>query len=305
MQSALEQRLGLELQDDAIANLETLGDLRALVEQQPWMSPSSQEISPAAEDHPAPAHPAEHHEAATTEHIYPRWPWSWPIRAIRVAFIELIMRPLIWLFLAPRVVRETAELPRGPVLLIANHLTSIDGALILYALPPDLRRNVAIAMSGQMLLEFRQARNQQSALRNLLAPAAYWLITALFNVFPLPQRRGFRKSFAHAGSAMDRGYSVMIFPEGRRSPDGRLQRFLPGIGLLAQQSRVPIVPIALIGLNEMRSGKARWFRSGQLEIHIGQAIPVEEEADPAQLTATLEQNIRQLQSPASQKPVSR
>jgi long-chain acyl-CoA synthetase len=208
------------------------------------------------------------------------------------------MRPLIWLFLAPRVVRETVELPRGPMLVIANHVTAIDGALVLYALPGNLRRRVAVAMSGEMLLDLRRGRNQQSALRNLLAPAGYWLVTALFNVFPLPHLRGFRKSFAHAGSAMDRGYSVMIFPEGSRSRDGNLQPFLPGTGLLTQQSRVPVVPVALIGLGEMRAGKTRWFRSGQLEVRIGEAVPVDEAADPAQLTAKLEQSVRQLQAGA-------
>ena len=124
-------------------------------------------------------------------------------------------------------------------------------------------------MSVRCFLDLRRGRNQRSALRDLLAPAGYWLVTALFNVFPLPRLRGFRKSFAHAGEAMDRGYSVMIFPEGTRSSDGELHPFRPGIGLLAQQSRVPVVPVALIGLGEMRTGKTRWFRSGQLEVHVG------------------------------------
>ncbi len=294
LQSALEQRLGLELEDDAIARIETLGDLRAMVEREDGRGRPS-----TAEVHPTAVPTAKEPEAAASEHIYPRWPWSWPIRAVRVAFVELAMRPLIWLLAAPRVVRETADLPPGPMLVIANHVTAIDGALVLYALPGNLRRRIAVAMSGEMLLDLRRGRNQESALRNLLAPAGYWLVTALFNVFPLPNLRGFRKSFAHAGSAMDRGYSVMIFPEGRRSRDGKLQPFLPGIGLLAQQSRVPVVPVALIGLSEMRAGKTRWLRSGQLEVRIGGAVPVEEAEDPAQLTAKLEQSVRQLQSPST------
>jgi long-chain acyl-CoA synthetase len=121
-------------------------------------------------------------------------------------------------------------------------------------------------------------------------------VTALFNVFPLPRLRGFRKSFAYAGEAMDRGYSVLIFPEGTRSPDGLLHPFRPGIGMLAQQSRVPVVPVALIGLGEMHGGKTRWFRSGQLEVHVGDAVAVEEGAEPAQLTARLEENVRRLRA---------
>ena len=63
--------------------------------------------------------------------------------------------------------------------------------------------------------------------------ATYWLLTALFNVFPLPRLQGFRQSFAHAGEALDRGYSVLIFPEGTRSQTGEIAPFRQGIGLLA------------------------------------------------------------------------
>ena len=182
------------------------------------------------------------------------------------------------------------------MLVIANHLTAYDGALIVYALPWSLRQNLAIAMSGEMLLDFRNGRNQRSLLRNLLAPLAYWLVTALFNVYPLPRLHGFRRSFAHAGEAMDRGYTVLIFPEGARSRDGKLHPFRPGIGLLAQESRVPVVPVTLIGLGAMRAEKTRWFRSGKLQVRVGEAIPVDETAQPAELTATLEESVRQLLS---------
>ena len=222
------------------------------------------------------------------------------MQAIRAVFLELVIRPLVWFLGAPRVIRETADLPQGPVLFIANHVTAYDAALVLYALPGRLRRHTASAMSGEMLLDLRrgqnQGRNKDDALLNFFAPPAYWLVTALFNVFPLPRLRGFQKSFAHAGEAMDRGYSVLIFPEGTRSLDGKLNHFRPGIGLLANQSRVPIVPVALIGLGEMRAGKTRWFRSGKLEIRVGKPIAIEEGADPAQLTAILEESIRQLRS---------
>jgi long-chain acyl-CoA synthetase len=304
LQSALEQQLGLELEDDAIAMAQTLGELRVMIEKDAASEPLSQAGSSAAYGHPAAPFPAKTTEALSrsqmetiaSEHWYPRWPWTWPIRTIRVAFVEVVMRPLVWLLVAPRVVRPMGELPQGPVLVIANHVTAYDGALILYALPGRLRRRVAIAMSGEMLLDLRRGREQRSALCNLLAPMAYLLVTALFNVFPLPRLRGFRRSFAHAGEAMDRGYSVLIFPEGTRSHDGKLQPFRPGIGLLAQESRVPVVPVALIGLGEMRTGKARWFRSGRLEVRMGVATLIEEETDPTELTAKLEESVSRLQS---------
>jgi long-chain acyl-CoA synthetase len=303
LQSALEQRLGVELDDDAIAGAETLGELRALLELDEGASFSSQMTSDAAQVRAGSASPAEGtasarqmREGGESEIVYPRWPWRWPIRAIRVAFIELIMRPLIWLLAAPGVMREGGELPRGPVLVIANHVTAYDGALVLYALPGRLRRRMAIAMSAEVLLDLRRGRNQKSALRNLFAPAGYWLVIVLFDVFPLPRQRGFQRSFAHAGEAMDRGYSVMIFPEGTRSADGTMHAFRAGIGLLAQESCVPVVPVALSGLGEMRARRRRWFRSGQLEVRVGEAIPVEEGAEHGPLTQTLQESVRRLQS---------
>jgi long-chain acyl-CoA synthetase len=215
---------------------------------------------------------------------------------IRIGFIELVMRPLIWILAAPRVVRETTQLPDGPLLVVANHVTAYDGALVLYALPGRLRRRMAVAMSGEMLLDFRRGRNQGNALMNLLAPAAYWLVVALFNVFPLPRQRGFRRSFAHAGEAMDAGDSVMVFPEGTRSRDGEMNRFRPGIGLLAQESGVPVLPVALIGLGAMRQGKVRWFRSGRLEVRVGNVISVDESAEAAELATKFEGSVRRLYS---------
>jgi len=303
LRSALEQRLGLELEDDTIVEVETLGGLRALLNWNEGTGLSSQTAGTAPETGPAPVNPADvtatvsqPNERDASEYVFPRWPWSSLIRAVRIVFLELIMRPLIWLLAAPRIVHETPDLPLGPILVITNHVTAYDGALVLYALPTRLRRRVAIAMSGELLMDLRKGRNQQSTLRNMLAPTGYWLVTGLFNVFPLPRLRGFRKSFAHAGEAMDRGYSVLIFPEGARSPDGLLHPFRPGIGLLAQQSRVPVVPVALIGLGEMRERKTRWFRSGQLQVRVGEAMAIEEGAEPAQLTARLEESVRRLLS---------
>jgi long-chain acyl-CoA synthetase len=193
------------------------------------------------------------------------------------------------------VIYKTSNIPPGPMLVIANHVSSYDGALVLYALPGRLRRRIAIAMSGEMLLDFRLGRNQGNALLNLSGPPQYWLVTALFNVFPLPRLHGFRKSFNHAGEAIDRGYSVMVFPEGAvNRDDGTMHSFRQGIGLLAKESQVPVLPVALIGLHEMRS--SGWFRSKSLEIRIGEPIAMDDTIEPAELTTKLEAAVRNLLS---------
>lgn len=300
LQTELEQRLELEFADDAMAAVQTLGELRQLIRSQSatpaaLAAPTEQAgdtIVGAQQLQTPGAVPSQINAPESSSFIYPRWPWSWPIRAARVAFIELVMRPLIRLLAAPQVAFASDALPQTPLLVIANHVSAYDGALVLYALPPKLRRRMAIAMAGEMLADLRRGKNQENWLYNLLAPLSYGLVTALFNVFPLPRMHGFRQSFEYAGEAMDRGYSVLVFPEGTRRADGEVHPFRQGIGLLAQQSRVSVLPVALIGLD--RISRSGWFRSGDLKIHVGEAIAVDEGADPAELTRTFEEKLRQL-----------
>jgi long-chain acyl-CoA synthetase len=192
------------------------------------------------------------------------------------------------------------------MLIIANHVTTYDLPLLLYALPRNIRLHTAAAMSGEILEDLRHGRNRQWL--NPLGPPAWLLITALFNVFPLPRRRGFQRSFAHAGEALDRGLNVIIFPEGTRSPDGTLAPFRPGIGLLVKQSSVPVLPIALRGLGELKTRKRRWFRSGTLQVRIGQPIHFPPDATEAAITARLHAEVENLlatdQSKTSQLPQS-
>jgi len=308
LQSALEQRLGAEIDDDAIANIATLGELRALIAdasesaesftlstQPSEASPTAYAaISPPATNTPAASAPRRPTQSSADAMIYPRWPWTWPVRMLRVLFLECAMRPLVWFLATPRIVPAKSTLPQGPLLLIANHVSAYDGALVLAALPAHLRRRVACAMSGEMLVDLRKGRNQPIKLLQPFAPIGYWLITALFNVFPLPRHRGFRRSFQHAGAAMDHGDSVLIFPEGTRSATGELAAFRQGIGLLAREANVPVLPIALLGLGAMRARKLHWFRSGTLEIRVGEALHISEDDDAANITVKLESALRTL-----------
>jgi long-chain acyl-CoA synthetase len=217
--------------------------------------------------------------------IYPRWPWWKPMQWIRSVFLELIAQPFVWFLGNPRVVRPPRLKPDEPMLIVCNHVTAYDGALVEYALPGRMRRWVAAAMLGEMLEDFRHFRNPDTGRFMLFGPAAYWLTTALYNVFPLPRRRDFQRSFAHAGEALDRGYNVLIFPEGTRSEAGELAPFRTGIGLLVKQAHAPVLPVALIGLGELKEKGHGWFRSGQLEVRVGEPLrfgPLETEAEITQ-----------------------
>ena len=237
--------------------------------------------------------------------LYPEWPWWKPIQWIREAFIEAVIRPITWLLAAPRVVGPEKPLPQGPLLIVANHVTAFDGPLMVYALPGQYRRWIATAMLGEMLEDYRHWRNPDWPPGHkgfyILGPPAYWLVTALFNVFPLPRQRDFQRSFAHAGKALDHGYNVMVFPEGARSAEGRLARFRPGIGLLAKQSYVSVLPVGIRGLGELVTGARRWFRSGTIEVHIGEAIRFGAEENEAAITARLHDEVERLMGDAGSK----
>ena len=278
LQSAIEQQFAVVLEDEAFLKIETLGELRAAIGHDSGPEPA--EAGP--ETQPVVVVPS-----AARDFVYPRWPWFAPVTWLRVVFLEVVMRPVVWLLLKPGIRASASALPRKPMLLIANHVTLFDFALMLYGLPGHVRRRVAVAAAGEMLDDWRHARNQGSWWLNVLAVPQYWLLTALFNVFPLPRQAGFRRSFAHIGEALDRGYNVAIFPEGRRSADGRLQVFRPGIGLLAQESKAAVLPVGLRGMDELVAGRRRWFHAALVEVRVGVPITVPEGVSAEQISRNL------------------
>ncbi len=161
-----------------------------------------------------------------------------------------------------------------------------------------MRRRIAVAMAGDMLEDYRHFRNPERAPGKrgfyLPGPLIYLLLTALFNVFPLPRRRNFQRSFAHAGAAMDRGYNVLVFPEGTRSAEGKLARFRGGIGLLVKQSGAMVLPVAIRGLGELKAAQPGWFRSGKIEVHVGQPMRFAPEETEAAITERLHAEVERL-----------
>ena len=286
LQSSIETRFGVALDDAAYQSAKTLGDLKRLLRTPRLMGAEVREFEEAA------AAPAMRRE----EHIYPAWPWSPVMHAVRVLFQEAIARPLTWFLAVPRVVWDQPPTAEKPLLIVANHVTAFDVPLVLYALPREIRDRVAVAMAGELLLDWRKARKQGNWFLNLVAPIEYGLVTALYNVFPLPQLRNFRASFAHAGRAMDRGYHVLVFPEGERTRDRKMHAFLGGSGLLWKELHADALPVFLGGIAEMKVEASRWFRSGRVSVRVGKKLAPLAEADPAEWTRRLEEAMRGMEN---------
>ncbi len=279
LQSAIETRFGIELNDGDYQRVKTLGELKRLL-QAPGPSVAAAtttlDRAPQGQDREtfeeSGANVPLEIRARSDPHTYPTWPWSWPLRVVRFVFQEAVARPLVRLLAKPRVKSDLTAEPSEPVLIVANHVTAYDVPLILFGLPRGMRNRVAVAMGAEILLDFRKARNLGNPFLNLLGPLAYWLVTGLYNVFPLPQTGSFHKSFAHAGRAMDRGYQVIVFPEGVRTRDGKMHEFLGGSGILWKDLRAAAVPVYLGGVAEMKLRGSCWFRSGRISVRVGKLI---------------------------------
>jgi long-chain acyl-CoA synthetase len=230
-----------------------------------------------------------------TDFFYPRWVQRWPIPWIRRVVYYFVTWPATQILSMPRITgREGLDNEKGPVLVVCNHVTYLDAGFVLAALPHHLR-NLAVAMEGERVQRMRRPPKEWRWWERVAACAAYWSMTPLFHVFPLPQRAGFRESFRFAGDAADKGYSVLVFPEGRRTPDGKLWPFRSGIGLLSASLGLPVVPIRIHGLWELkltgRRGFARW---GSIRVNVGKPIRFSPGTDASEITRTLESAVREL-----------
>ncbi len=249
LMSALEDRYQVDLSEANFAQVSTVADLERMLHQ------------------PQRAQQSGYH--------YPRWAQRWPVTWIRNFFYYLLSLPATLIMAHPKIVgRENLEGVEGPVLITCNHITYIDVGFVLIAMPARIRNRLAVGMLGERLWGMWRPPASMNVLARWWQQAGYYLVVALFNVFPLPQQSGVRESFAFAGESVDRGYSVVVFPEGRRTPDGKPSPFRSGVGLLAQRLGIPVVSLRIDGLFDMKLSGRKIARRGELKVHDWQAFTV-------------------------------
>lgn len=269
---ALEDRYQIEIDEAAFTAATTVGDVEKIVG------------AGAADVDAARSYP------------YPSWPQSRAVRWLRVALFYLLVLPitsaLCWVRVGGRNHLRGLD---GPALFVANHITFIDHALILSALPRRYRRRMAIAMEGERLRWWRRPPPGTSLWRRVRWRAQYVLVVTLFNTFPLPQKSGFRRSFAYAGESVDRSYSVLVFPEGTRTVDGRIQPFMAGTGLLAARLGVPVVPVRITGLFELKQQRRRFCAPpGRVSVTFGEPVTYSHGAEASVISADLQRRVASL-----------
>jgi long-chain acyl-CoA synthetase len=269
---ALEESFQVTLDEARFGVARTIGDLEALTEPIETAGPASV----------APVEPID----------FPAWSRSWPARTLRRASLPTWILPLGRVFAKPQVEGlEHLRQIEGPVIFAANHQSHLDTPVILDALPPAWRYRVAPAMAK----EFFKAHfyPEQFSRKEYLANSTnYYLASLFFNAFPLPQREaGTRQTLRYIGELISNGYSILIFPEGKRTQAGEINRFQPGAAMIAARLEVPVVPVRLEGLDRILHQTWKFPQRGMARVAFGAPVLLKG-SDYVAMAAQVEEAVR-------------
>jgi 1-acyl-sn-glycerol-3-phosphate acyltransferase len=168
---------------------------------------------------------------------------------------ELVVSPLLRAYFQPQASGQEFVPPTGPAIIAANHLSAADEVFT----PITARREVLYFAKDEYF--------NQPGLRGRITG---WTFRQLGQV---PVDRDNPRAAAIAVDVgvqlLTRNKALGIYPEGTRSPDGRMHKFRTGVARLALRSGAPVVPVGLIGTNLVLPEGARRWRRAPVEVHYG------------------------------------
>lgn len=138
--------------------------------------------------------------------------------------------------------------PSGPLLLAANHCSYLDPPLIALGLP----RQITFLAKAE-----------------LFSVPIFSQLIRWNGAFPVARGQGDMKALRQALRLLQEEKALLVFPEGTRSPDGRLQPLESGVSWLAIKSGAPVVPLYIGGTYEAFSREAKWPRPSKVHITVG------------------------------------
>lgn len=212
----------------------------------------------------------------------PRWalsPWA---RLVRRATWRWEVARHVGYYCSPLRVEGAhhfSSVPK-PVIIIPNHASHFDTVVALHVIPPPLRSRTAIAAAAD---RFYQTwwRSVRFSLR--------------YNAFPI-ERGGGRRALDYADELIERGWSLVIYPEGHRSRDGRVQPFHHGVSILALQHRVPVLPVYMHGTAAIIPvGTKNATGPVPVTVTIGEPVLLDPSLSITEGTAVLEEAMRALE----------
>jgi len=176
------------------------------------------------------------------------WAHGSTARLIRTLGVWGFMKPAITLFGSPKVIGadRLADI-KGPVVFAANHHSHADTSLLLATIPSHLRHDMVVAAGADYFFPNR-----------LTAAASALFIGAI----PIERQRLSKLSISNAITALQKGRSLLIFPEGGRSPDGWGRPHRPGAAFVSKRTGAMVIPVYIEGTGRiLPKGKKRPTRS--------------------------------------------
>ncbi|MGY6500535.1 MAG: lysophospholipid acyltransferase family protein [Acidimicrobiales bacterium] len=213
------------------------------------------------------------------------WARRYPARVARLALVEGLMRPVV-AGIAPPERRGLDRLDRleGPVIFAANHHSHIDTPLMLTSVPEPWRHRMFVGAAADYFFGTR-VTGAMSAL--------------VLNAVPIERTKISRDSADRAAALLRDGWSMLIFPEGGRSPDGWGQEFRGGAAYLAIRCEVPIVPVHLAGTGRVLAKGDRSPTRARTTVTFGPPIVPHPDDDTRRLAARVERAVAELADEAT------
>jgi len=205
-----------------------------------------------------PSRSADSIESADQATFPTAWARTRPVRILREVVQVAGVKPLLRGEVALDV--EGVDELKGfdpPALIVANHASHLDTAVLLSTLPAARRRRTAVAAAADYFF-------------GTVWRAAGSAIA--FNTFPI-ERRGGSES-ALPGQLLADGWSIIVYPEGTRSPDGFPGRFRMGAAWLAVTHSVPVIPVGLRGTYAAMPRGRGWPRPGRTRVAVRYGAPI-------------------------------
>ncbi|MBV9292543.1 MAG: 1-acyl-sn-glycerol-3-phosphate acyltransferase, partial [Frankiales bacterium] len=208
---------------------------------------------------PLPPRSAEPHHVFPEPREFPTdWARSRPARTAREAILRGGLAPIVRHETTLRVDgHDILNELTGPVIFVANHSSHLDTALLLTTLPAQWQRRVAVGAAADYFFD------------------AWWRAVGsalVFATFPI-ERGGVGLSETPM-RLLAEGWSLVMYPEGTRSPDGWTRRFRLGAAHLAIRADVPVVPVGIVGSFAAMPRGRSWPKPGRPAVHVRYGRPV-------------------------------
>lgn len=228
--------------------------------------------------------------AAPAPLVIPADEKTWPMRADVRQVRRLAFATLVFPFLRRAVSRvrvegaEQFDRLQRPIFFVANHQSMLDVPLILKAMPRSWRPWVAPAMGIDPVAGAFDSRARPW--RRFRDRWRLRLMRLIFNAYILSPQGAVAATLRQSGRLADAGYCPLIFPEGRRTPDGRMHAFRPGIGVFIAALRIPVMAVRIEGLYEILPDGATRAKRGPASVQFGPVFHFADES-AEEITAKL------------------